>query len=279
MKILDSQIEDTVNQSILKPIVQGDYETAVGSLPLVLEYLYSKIPENRRVSFGRVHTIKVLSQHLFTQLNQKSLSVYPIASKLYELSDETRSKGVALGVISFFGLSDYREVLDNFTDAAASLDWEIREFAQMFFRKITQKYPKKVRGFLLTCVRSEDPKLRRFVAETLRPVQENRWIYSNPDYSVSILELLFTETAAYPRTSVGNNLSDLSRRLPELIYRLVEKLVMSGDKNSFWIAYRACRNLVKKDPQRVMNLLGVDTYRYKKRIHHRDVIPETRRVD
>jgi 3-methyladenine DNA glycosylase AlkC len=279
MKIVDSQIEKTINQKILRPITQGDYEAAVASLPVVLDYLYSQIPENRRASYGRVHTIKVLSQYLFTQLNQMDLSVYPIASKLYELSDKTRNKGVALGIISYYGLSDYREVLDDFADAAASLDWEIREFAQMFFRKITQKYPKKVRGFLLTCARSKNPNLRRFAAETLRPVQENRWIYSNPDYSVSILELLFSETVAYPRTSVGNNLSDLGRRLPELIYRLVEKLVMSGDKNSFWIAYRACRNLVKKDPQRVMDLLGVDTYRYKKRIHHRGDIPALKKVD
>jgi 3-methyladenine DNA glycosylase AlkC len=279
MKILDSQIEETINRSILKPIAQDDCETAVATLPVVLDYLYSQIPENRRVSFGKVYTIKVLSEHLFARLNQKGLSVYPIALKLYKLSGETRSRGVALGVISYYGLSDYQRVLDDFANAAASHDWEIREFAQMFFRKITQQYPKKVRGFLLTCVRSEDPNLRRFAAETLRPVQENRWIYSNPDYSVSILELLFTEAVAYPRKSVGNNLSDLGRRLPELVYRLVEKLVMSGDKNSYWIAYRACRNLVKKDPRRVMDLLGVDVYRYKKRIHHRGDKSAARRLD
>ncbi len=279
MKILDAQIEDKINQSILNPIAQDDFKTAIATLPVVLDYLHSQIPDNRRVSFGRVYTIKVLSEHLFAQLNQRGLSVYPIALKLYKRSDEIRSKGVALGIISYCGLSEYQRVLDDFANAGASPDWEIREFAQMFFRKITQKYPKKVRRFLLTCVRSKNPNLRRFAAETLRPVQENRWIYSNPDYSVSILELLFTETVSYPRTSVGNNLSDLGRRLPDLVYHLVEKLVMSGDKNSYWIAYRACRNLVKKDPRRVMDLLGVDTYQYKKRIHHRSDIPAARRLD
>jgi hypothetical protein len=47
-------------------------------------------------------------------------------------------------------------------------------------------------------------------------------------------------------------------------------LVASGDKNSYWIAYRACRNLVKKDPKRVMNLLGIDEYRYKKTVYKRE---------
>ena len=44
---------------------------------------------------------------------------------------------------------------------------------------------------------------------------------------------------------------------------------LSGHANSYWIAYRACRNLVKADPVRVMDLLRVDEYSYKKRICRR----------
>jgi hypothetical protein len=68
----------------------------------------------------------------------------------------------------------------------------------------------------------------------------------------------------YPRTSVDKNLSDLARRLPELVYGLVDELVASGDKNSYWIAYRACRKLVKKEPIRVMDLLEVDMYKIRR---------------
>ena len=78
---------------------------------------------------------------------------------------------------------------------------------------------------------------------------------------------LYKEPSPYPRTSVGNNLSDLARRLPNVIYGLVEELVDCGDENSYWIAYRACRNLVKADPVKVLNLLRVDEYRYKKSIY------------
>jgi len=78
------------------------------------------------------------------------------------------------------------------------------------------------------------------------------------------------ETAANPRTSVGNILSGLSRRLPELVFNLVGELVNNGDKNSYWIAYRACRNLVKNDPLRVMYILSVKEYKYKKRIYRRN---------
>ena len=130
-----------------------------------------------------------------------------------------------------------------FETAATSAEWDVREFAQMFFRKFIKKYPVEMKAYFLRLVSSEDANIRRFVGETLRPVQENQWFYQQPEYPLSILRHLFQERSPYPRTSVGNNLSDLARRLPELVYDLVVELVASGDKNSYWIASRACRNL------------------------------------
>jgi len=80
---------------------------------------------------------------------------------------------------------------------------------------------------------------------------------------------MLTESSAYPRTSVGNNLSDLARKNPDLIYNIVKDLVQNGNKNSYWIAYRACRNLVKKEPIKVMDLLLIDEYKYKKNRYKR----------
>lgn len=122
---------------------------------------------------------------------------------------------------------------------------------------------------MLKIVKSDNFNIRRFVSETLRPVCENKWFYKNPDYPLSILENMFKESSPYPRTSVGNNLSDLSKKLPHLVYDIVEELVDSGDKNSYWIAYRACRNLVKRESIKVMNILKVDEYKYKKKIYKR----------
>jgi 3-methyladenine DNA glycosylase AlkC len=145
----------------------------------------------------------------------------------------------------------------------------MREIAQMLFRKLIARHPTEAREFLLRLSVSADAYPRRFAAETLRPVQENKWFYQHSDYPLSILRNMFKEPSPYPRTSVGNNLSDLARRLPDVVYDLVGELVDSGDENSYWIAYRACRNLVKVDPVRVMDLLRVDRYRYKKRRYQR----------
>ncbi len=235
----------------------------------VLDALYAAIPDSKRVSFGRVYTIQELSKYLFSRLTEANAAVYAIGSEMFQRSSAFGSKGVALGILSWYGISDYERVLPFFDAAASSPSWDTREFAQMFFRKIIQRKPEEAKAYLLKLAVSKDANTRRFVAETLRPVRENRCFYKNPDYPLSILRLLFRESSAYPRASVGNNLSDLARQLPELVFGLVQELVESGDRNSYWIAYRACRNLVKKEPARVMDLLRVNEYKYKQKVYTR----------
>jgi 3-methyladenine DNA glycosylase AlkC len=269
LKILNHSIKTKIQQDIITNVLQGKYALAIKHVLDVLEELYDSIPENKRTSFGIVFTVQVLSRYLFSTLVEMGANVCEIGKTLFERSQDFRSKGIALGILSFYGIDDYRKVLSFFEASASSADWNMREFAQMFFRKLVKKWPDEMKEYLLKLTRSKDPNIRRFVSETLRPVRENRWFYEKPDYSLSILNNLFRESSEYPRISVGNNLSDLARHLPHLVVELVNELVASGDRNSYWIAYRACRNLVKKEPIRVMNLLHVDEYRYKKRVYRR----------
>lgn len=266
---MTGEIEERIERDILGPAVRQDYAAAADQVAAVLAELYANIPAAKRISYGRVHTVKVLADHLYTRLVATGAPAFDVAANLYDACRDPLSRSVALGILSLCGLDDYRPVLPFFEAAAAGGDWEMREIAQMLFRKLIKKHPAEMQAFLLRLVESDDARLRRFVAETLRPVQENRWFYTRPDYPLSALRRLFRESAAYPRASVGNGLSDLARRLPDLVYGLVEELAASGDKNSYWIAYRACRNLVKRDPIRVMDLLKVDEYRYKTATYRR----------
>ena len=269
MNLLTSELETKIQTNILTPTLRGDYELATKNIASVLGELYDSIPDNKRISYGRVHTIKVLAKYLYTHLAESNAPVFEVASHLYTASETNWSKGMVLGILADQGITDYQSVLPYFESAAGSQDWDLREHAQMFFRRLIKKYPVEMQDFLLRLVKSEDPNLRRFVSESMRPVQENKWFYKDPEYSLKILRHLFRESNPYPRTSVGNNLSDLARRLPEMVYGLVEELVASGNKHSYWIAYRACRNLVKVEPVRVMDLLGVDEYKYKKAVYKR----------
>jgi 3-methyladenine DNA glycosylase AlkC len=269
MELLNDELRSKIQSDIIDRMLQGDYDSSITNISCVLGQLYDSIPDSKRISYGIVHTIKLLSEHLYNRLADADAPVFRIASTIFNKSSDPSVKGVALGVLSYYGLGDYKAVLPYFESAAASSDWGLREHTQMFFRKLIRKYPDEMKTYLLRLAKSKDANLRRFVAETLRPVQENRWFYKNPDYPLSILRGMFKESAEYPRTAVGNNLSDLARQLPDMVYELVAELVKSSDKNSYWIAYRACRNLVKTEPVKVLDLLKTDEYKYKDRMYKR----------
>lgn len=266
MNLFNAKIEQEIEYGIIRTVLNNEYDLAVSNISKIIDDLYANIPANKRISYGRVYTVKVLSEYLFQYLSEIDAPIFQIAATIFEKGDDFKSRSVALGILSFIGLKDFEKVLPYFDSAAMDDNWDVREMSQMFFKNLIKKYPDEMKDYLQQLVKSENPNIRRFVAEALRPVQENQWFYKNPEYPLSILRNLFKEKAAYPRTSVGNNLSDLARRLPDLVYELVKELVESGDKNSYWIAYRACRNLVKKEPIKVMDLLRVDEYKYKNRI-------------
>ena len=272
MNILNGDIEKRIQNEIIKPVLSQKYDLAIRNIPGMQIALHANIPDNKRISYGRFYTIKVLGECLYDQLAAIDAPVLRIGTNLLRNSEDFIVKSVSLGMLSLYGVEShghFRQVLPHFKSAAAFDHWEVRECAASFFQKLINEYPAEAKEYLLKLVKSDDPNIRRFVSETLRPVNRNQWFYKNPDYPLTILRNLFKESSPYPRTSVGNNLSDLARRLPDLVYDLVEELVNNGDKNSYWIAYRACRNLVKKEPIKVMNLLKVDEYKYKKRIHKR----------
>ncbi len=269
MKLLSAKLEKNIDKEIIENILKGNYKLAVNNIELIFDKLYKKIPDKKRISFGRVHVIKLLSKNIYEKLSEIGSVNFEIAADLYENSNDFKSKGVSLGIISFCGLEDPKRTLPYFVSAADSPDFDSRELAQMFFRKIIKKHPPTAKKILLNLVNSSYSNVRRFVAETLRPVQENKWFYERPEYPLSILRNLFKESSSYPRTSVGNNLSDLAKHHPDLVYKIVKELVGSENENSHWIAYRACRNLIKKDKNKVLNLLKVDVYKYKNKTYKR----------
>lgn len=270
MNILNDEIEQQTTEELIPAFREKDMENVARHIQTIFEKMLANIPGEKRISYGRVHVIKTFANFLYPLMEDNKLAILPHANDLFDKGDDFVNQGVALALFSIYGLDHFEEVFPCFETAATSENWDVREFAQLFFRKLIKKYPEKAKFFLLHRVHSDDPRIRRFVAETLRPVQENRWFYKYPEYPLSVIRHLFKEPAPYPRTAVGNNLSDLSRHLPDLVYLLVEELVNFDDKNALWIATRACRNLVKKEPIRVMDLLKVDEYKYKKKVYKRN---------
>ncbi len=269
MKLLNEEIKRRIDDLIVKSLQCKEYGLAADAILRAVDDIHANIPDNKRVSYGIVYAIKALSEYLYGRLVQVDVAILPAVSHMLRASADAKCRGVSLGLLSFHGVDNPRSVLPHFESAAASPDWSTREFAQAFFRRLIKHHPDEAGEYLLRLTRSEDANVRRFVGETLRPVQENRWLYRDPGYPLSIISEMFKESSAHARMSVGNNLSDLARHCPETVYDVVRELVNSGDKNSYWIAHRACRNLVKEDPLRVVDLLEADEYKYKERIYRR----------
>lgn len=278
MELFSPENEDFLKNSVVRPLKASNTPAAADALCILVKNLHAAVPDKKRISFGIYSIIKITGEKLFALLNKEegTEKTFSLAVALFTDGEDDKklhkSKGAALNTLSLCACEQeslLEKVLDYFKLAAASDYWDLREYASGYNRKLIKKYPDFLSAYFTETAASDNPNLRRWVSESMRPVAENRWLQKDPEYTLAILSNLFKEKTAYPRTSVGNNLSDLARNNPERIFKLVEELAGSGDKNSYWIAYRACRNLVKTEPLRVMDLLKVDEYKYKTRIHRR----------
>ena len=240
----------------------------VEELKQLIEAIHHDIPSKKRISYGRYTIVKNLGLLFYNFLDIKqNINLIKLTVDLYNHKQKApfvKSMALQLLALKAIKSGELDITMQVFRKAACHNHWQVRESAAGLIRQLVKHYPEPFHEWYLQLVKSQNPYTRRFVSESLRPVVENKWFLKNPDYPLSILKFLFNETHPYPRTSVGNNLSDWSKKDPDRIYKIITKLVVSKDKNSYWIAYRACRNLVKKNPDKVMNLLGVTKYKYKK---------------
>ena len=256
-------------QAILTDLRTGDVDQAVQNLQALRETIHAAIPAKLRIGRGITWVVQRISDLLAEGCPDAAefISLAKLLSRC--ISDSDLLFGVPIFMMGEVGKRQPEAVFGFFARAADSQDWVVREFAQGGFRELIGEQREAVLPWLKQMALDKSPNRRRFAAETLRPVTVSRWMFRQPEYSLGVLRLMFHEAHPYPRTSVGNNLSDLSRRQPELIFNIVQELVATQDKNSYWIAERACRNLVKQAPLRVMDILGVDEYHYKDRNFYR----------
>jgi len=111
MKILNKDIESKIDSNIITALLHLDYNLAVKNITEIFGCLYNSIPKKNRISYGRVFTIKVLSEYLYNHLRQNGVGVFQIASTLFTKSENFKNKGVALGILSYYGLDDFHKVL------------------------------------------------------------------------------------------------------------------------------------------------------------------------
>ncbi len=241
-------------------------------LESIIDSIHENVPEKKRISYGRYSIVKDLGLYMYPLCMENKVKIKEVFSELFEQTEHdqfARSLGIQMLTIYADNSGCPEEVLPYIEKAAMDDDWIVRECCAGFVRKLIVNYTEEMHGWYMKMVKSENPMQRRFACESLRPVADNLWFKKQPDFALSIIEHLFRESEAYPRTSAGNSLSDWMRIDQERTLKTVRKLADSGDKNSYWIACRACRNLVKKEPLLVMDILNTDQYIYKDRKFYR----------
>lgn len=106
MDLMTTTVEKIVLKEILKPLNNNQIVEVARGIESVLLKMYDLIPENKRISYGRVHTVKVLSKFLF----DKEVDVEKI-KELFSQTENWYAKSTALGILSHFAIENYEPYL------------------------------------------------------------------------------------------------------------------------------------------------------------------------
>ena len=159
--------------------------------------------------------------------------------------------------------------LPTFVETRGLEDWEtsmpaMRVFTQyssseFSIRPFLLQDPERAIAYLLELADDEHPNVRRFASEGCRP--RLPWAVALPEFKkdpapiLPILEKLKDDDSEFVRTSVANNLNDISKDHPDVVLDICER--WQGDsKNTDWIIKRACRTMLKAGNTRAMRLFG-----------------------
>ena len=155
--------------------------------------------------------------------------------------------------VATYGLGDFdrsMEALAFFTKLCSS-EYGVRPFIS--------REPKRAMAYLVAWAQDEDEHVRRLASEGCRPkLPWGRVLQGfrlDPSPILPVLETLKDDPSPYVRTSVANNLNDISKDHPDLVLETCERWY-GQDRERDAIVKRACRTLLKEGDRRAMRLFG-----------------------
>ncbi len=268
------------------------WETAftIGDLELIQFFLdkeYKLIPAKERIGKGSVYISKIVAKTTISLL-MKSKKVnpleminlilhFPINEKSFHM------KNFALALLGEYAKTSKQAFNDAMTLTKITVDyceWEVREQCGVVIRNSLIKYPNETLIFLEEWIKSSSENLRRLSIESTRPLRDIKWL-RNPrknDQIIKMLAQLKTDKSLYVRKSVGNNLKDLTKYMPEKILGIMSDWIKEanievtddlsskdkkelGEKNYnlIWTLKHGLRWLKERNPEyhkRIEQLLG-----------------------
>jgi 3-methyladenine DNA glycosylase AlkC len=151
--------------------------------------------------------------------------------------------------------------LDDF-EAALQLQYELtkRFSAEYSIRAYLERYPERTLERLRIWVDDPDVHVRRLVSEGTRPrlpwAPRLRKFQEDPRPVLELLELLKDDPELYVRRSVANNLNDIGKDHPDLLFETCRRWSVNASPDRQWLIRHALRSAVKRAESGALKVLG-----------------------
>jgi len=247
------------------------------------------IPEKERVGKGSIYISRYVAreiiQFLIKEIKVDKKYLIKFTQKAFIYGENIKSS-----ILQHFALLFLSEYIAQFPEEFENIialiekwanheDWIIRECAKFSIISGLKKEPEITLDFLSKWAKSENKNIRRLVAEGLRPQAEVKWLRdaAKNDKVLEILTILNKDPSIYVRKSVGNNIKDLSKYMPEKMLNLMENWLKESknikvhdelaseidltkeEKRLIWTMKQAMRWIKERNPRfhsRLEKILG-----------------------
>lgn len=257
----------------------------------ILEYFqkeYDIIPEKERIGKGAVYISRYIAKEMISflknEIKVKKDYYTKFSEEGFSFGEENKNIKFLHFILYFFSefLFHFPEELNNVKPLiekwANHDEWQIRESTGEAILSGLKRNPEKMLAYLSLLAKNNNKNLRRLVPESLRPRADVKWLRdpSKNDKVLKILTLLRKDNSIYVRKSVGNNIKDLSKYMPEKMLNLMESWLKESkikvhdelaseiglnkeEKNLIWTIKHAMRWIKERNPEyhdRLGKILG-----------------------
>lgn len=198
---------------------------------------YNVVPEKERIGKGYVfigrYVAKEIFQYLKTQIKVNEKYYIEFAEKAFIWGEKNGAQEfqyfslLLLSELINYYPNQFEKIINIIEKCATHEQWTVRETAIYPIIAGLKKNANQIFISLSNWAKNSDENLRRLVAESLRPKTEIKWIRdpSKNENVLDIITLLRKDTSIYVRKSVGNNIKDLSKYMPDKMLDLMERWI------------------------------------------------------
>lgn len=203
--------------------------------------------------------------HIADALHRHLPGAFPDAAAILKASLVPRLPPGKGGMSSFLFLPHVLFVARYGADhleTSLDLQYELtkRFTAEFSIRVFIDRYPDATLARLREWARDPDVHVRRLVSEGTRPrlpwAPRLRAFQRNPRPVLELLELLKDDPELYVRRSVANNLNDIGKDHPDLLFETCHRWLEDATEERAWLVRHALRSAVKRGEAGALRVLG-----------------------